>query len=231
MSIRTSISFGACLFILLYQVGHGIEHKNITYVYINLPPYENITKDHWTFQKGLGEDDKTLHGIISRSINYNSRKYCPSYKFQPHKVETYREMKKLLKVSSVEEMNNKHNISGEHFIFGPIPVSAFIYYNMHYLPEQFTFVTHFVYSQGLVELRRSSDVSLWNRVNNALSKSYLILVFLLLCALIVAAIMWVFDREWNPRAKKVSSLIFSIQPIQGVFYLRWLGLVQNYPKL
>ena len=207
----SSVYFKASMFILLYQVGCAVEPIDITYVYVNLFPYENITKNVWTFRPGSGEDDKTINGIISRVINYNTRKYCPKYRFHPHEVKTYREMKLLLKVSSVEEMNNKHNISGDHFIFSPIPVSAYIYYNMHYLPDNFTWVDGLIYSKGIVELKRADDISLPIRTIHALKKSYLILVFLFLCALIVAAIMWVFDREWNPRAKKVSSIIFVIQ--------------------
>jgi len=169
------------------------ETINITYVHVNLPPYENITKSFWQFE--LGSTKKSLNGIISRSINYISKKHCPRFKFLLKEVDSTRDLMKYLQYKTTEDL--KKELKGDHFIFGPISMNAYMYYKMQYSPKLFTWQPNFVKSQGMVTVQRIEDVNLSQRILRAIKRSGIIIIFVLLALPTMSIILWTFDRKWN----------------------------------
>ena len=102
-------------------------------------------------------------------------------------------MKHLLLPSSSNL--TQRGVDGEHFIFGPIQMNALLYYNMHYKPTLFSWQSGFGHSPGIAMIRRLRDAEITMRLLHAISKSKILLYFLAILTAIMAAIMWVCDRE------------------------------------
>ena len=179
---------------------------NITYLYVNQPPYENIINETWKFTFG-GKTSKTLFGIISRSLNFITRKHCSHFKIIPKKVSSFKMMVNCLTSDNFTVLR-QNGIDGDHFMMGPIPVSAKLYYTMHYNPERFSWLDDFATSKGLVVIRRIADVDLSKRILRAIGKSRLLLCFLAFMTGIIAAVMWLIDRSWTDEKEKALHRIF-----------------------
>ena len=195
--------------------GNDTEEINITYVYTNQPPYESITDNMWQFEC-CGNDPKKLNGIMSRILYYITRKHCPHFKFNPHRVESLQELMNLLKTKNSSAFNEL-GIAGKHFIFSPIPMSPLLYYTMHYNPRTFTWKAGFVKSPGIAVIHRLSDVDISQRIFHAVSESSAIIGLIAWLVPIVGLSTWLLDRKWNEKP--------STSPLLGIFDKMYLSIV------
>ena len=168
---------------------------DVTYLYVNQGPYEQILNETWKFVFG-GKDSKTLHGIISRSLNFIIKRHCPKYRLHPKEVSSLSTLVDFITAENYSEIR-KANISGEHFIMGPLPMHATLYYRMHYFGHLFSWQDGFAESEGIIVVRRVDDVDLSKRIFRAIGKSKLLLCFIAFLTIIIAAFMWVVDRDWK----------------------------------
>ena len=169
---------------------------NVTYFHVNIPPYEDIGNEDWLFQCcGHTYENKTLNGIISRSIHYISRKHCPQFRFQPIKVDSLDHMMDLM---WNDTRLYKQDINSDYFIFGPVPWNTKLYYKMQYFPDQISWLPGFGNSDGIVVVHRIADVDLSMRLKRAVSKTSILLWFLVFILPIVAIFLWIFDRSSQP---------------------------------
>ena len=173
---------------------------NVTYLYVNQAPYEQIVNETWKFEFG-GKDSKSLHGIISRSLNFIVKKHCPQYKLQPREVSSLGTLVNFLTGENYTKLSEA-NIKGKHFILGPLPMHATLYYRMHYFAHLFSWQDGFAESNGIIVVRRLEDVDLSKRIFRAIGKSRLLLCFVAFVTCIIAAFMWVIDRDWKNENKK-----------------------------
>ena len=187
----------------------------ITYVYLNQAPYENITNPEWKF-RCCNQTEKSINGIVSRSIHYISNKHCPHFQFTSQQAYSIRELKKYLLASSTEELQ-KVGLKGKHFIFGPLSMSAYMYYKMQYNPRLFTWQPNFAKSQGMVTVQRKANVDLTQRILRAIKKSSIIMLFLSLALPTVSVIMWVLDRNWHKPSSQ--------SPVPAIFSKMYLSIV------
>ena len=179
-----------------------------------MPPYEEIINNTWRFEC-CTEDDKPIRGVISRSINYIARKHCPHFKFHPHKVNTVRDANHLMMESKNKFDLNKKGVHGDHFIFAPISMDAYLYYAMQYNPGLVTLHT-FSESEGMITVQRRSDVDLPHRILRAIKTSSVVIIFLALALPTIAVALWVMDRQ---------NLKPNCNPIRVVFNKMYLSVV------
>ena len=168
---------------------------NVTYLYVNQAPYEQILNETWKFEFG-GEDSKSLHGIISRSLNFIVKKHCPKYSLIPKEVSSLSILVDFLTAENYTKIREA-NMTGEHFIMGPLPMQATLYYRMHYFSHIFSWQDGFAESEGIIVVRRLNDVDLSQRIFRAIGKSRLLLCFAAFVTFIIAAFMWLIDRDWK----------------------------------
>ena len=185
----------------------ALKDINVTYVHVNQKPYEFIHNSEWTFRFGTGNGNKTLEGVISRTLNYITKKHCKHYHFKPKLVPNFSTMMKYLKMNSIKDLN-ENGIEGEHFIFAPLPMSADIYYTLHYHPELFTWQEGFAKSDGLVVVRRIEDVDITRRIIRAVAKSKLLFGFMGILTFLVGTLMWLLDRSWSEYDRNFIARIF-----------------------
>ena len=172
---------------------------NVTYLYVNQLPYEQIINQTWKFVFG-GKNSKSLHGIISRSLNFIITKHCPQYRLQPKEVSSLSTLVNFMTSENYSKLRDA-NITGDHFIMGPLPMHATLYYRMHYFAHLFSWQDGFAESNGIVVVRRLDDVDLSTRILRAIGKSRLLLCFVAFLTCIIAAFMWVVDRDWRCKSK------------------------------
>ena len=191
--------FKTLLMIFAYLRASAVTSKgtvNVTYMFVNQLPYENIVNETWKFTYGSkDEQSKSLHGIISRSLNYIIGKHCPHYKLQPTQRFSLQDMLDFLMVSN-NTASGSSNQTTEHVIVGPLPMQVDLYYNMHYKPTLFSW-QKIVDSKGIILIRRLDSVDLSKRILRAIGKSKLLLCFVAFLTCIIAVFLWVFDRDWS----------------------------------
>ena len=168
---------------------------NVTYLYVNQAPYEQIVNQTWKFEYG-DKDSKSLHGIISRSLDFIVKKHCPRYNLIPRKISSLSILVDFLTAENYSKLREA-KIDGEHFIMGPLPMQTTLYHRMHYFSHLFSWQDGFAKSEGIVVVRRLDDVDLSKRIFRAIGKSKLLLCFVALVTCIMAAFMWVVDRDWK----------------------------------
>ena len=167
---------------------------NITYLYVEQYPYESIIDETWRFH--FGRENKSLQGIISRAVNLISNTHCPHFNFQPRKVENFKTLNDYLVSPDIKSLNDD-GYEGEYFMLAPVPVSVRLYYNMHYKPRLFSWLSGFADTPGVVVVRRLDDVYLLESLLMALKESTLFLYFLFGILPSVAVLMWIVDRKWK----------------------------------
>ena len=192
---------GAVFLLQLYQIVSIGGNKNstlektkqinVTYVYVRQPPYEDIINDEWKF--AFGKNNKNLQGLISKSINYIKGKHCDHFNFIPRRVPNHLVLAESLKKTHKELHDD--GIDGDHYVFGPLPMSTFLYYHMHYNPKTFHWVSGFAETPGLIVVNRLDDVCISLRLLGAINDAKLMIMFLLMLTPIVGAIMWVADHS------------------------------------
>ena len=187
---------------------------NVTYVFVNIPPYEEIINNTWRFEC-CTEDDKSIRGLISRSINYIARKHCPHFRFYPHQVDTIRDAEVLMVESINKTQLNEQGIKGEHFIFSPFSMSAYLYHKLQYNPEHVT-LHSFIESEGVVAVQRRADADLTYRILRSIKTSSVVIIFFALTLPTIAVALWVVDRQ---------DLEPSQNPIRVVFNKMYLSVV------
>ena len=207
---------------------------NVTYIHLNIPPYEEIINNTWRYEC-CGDDNKTLRGAISRSINYIARKHCPHFKFHPYKVNTIQDANHLMMESENKSELNKKGVHGDHFIFAPISMDAYLYYRMQYYPERVTLHT-FMESEGMVTVQRRSDADLTHRILRAIKTSSVVIIFFALALPTIAVALWVVDREGlrpncNPVRVVFNKMYLSVVTLTTVGYgdvvpKTWIGKVR-----
>ena len=172
---------------------HDQQPVRVTYVHVNQKPYEFIDDEEWIFN--FGYHRKSLHGIISRTMNYIIKKHCRKYELIPSLVPTYTNLSDLIRLGSIKELHD-YGLEGEHFIFAPVPMSTDLYYKLHYYPELFSWQEGFAKSEGLVTVQRIKDVDLTKRIVRAVGKAKVLFAFIGILTLIAASVMWVIDRKY-----------------------------------
>ena len=210
------------IILFVTKVAYGRPNINITYVYMNQPPYEEIINNTWQFEC-CTKDVKSLFGVISRSINYISAKHCPHFKFHPHRVDSINDVEKIMLKAENSSVLNRHGFKGEHFIFGPLSMSAHLYYKLQYNPKRVTLQTNFIESPGIITVQRRADVDLTFRILKAIKKSSVIIIFFALCLPTIAVSLWVVDRKslepsHNPFQCFFNNMYFSIVTLTTVGY-------------
>ena len=190
------------------------EIVNVTYVFVNIPPYEEIINNTWRFEC-CTDDEKPIRGVISRSINYIARKHCPYFKFQPHQVNSLREAEELIFMSENKTQLNNKGVKGEHFIFSPMSMSAYMYYKMQYNPDIMT-LHSFVESEGMITVQRLEDADLTHRILRSIKTSSVVIIFLVLALPTIAVAFWVVDRRTLDPSK---------HPVHRVFSKMYLSVV------
>ena len=191
-----------CLYLSICGTALSVtkDRINVTYMYVNLEPYEQIVNQTWKFVFGR-KGSKTLYGILSRSLNFIINKHCPQYRLQPKEVSSFVELLDFITAENYTKLREA-NISGEHFIMGPLPMHTTLYYRMHYYSHLFTWQDGFAESEGIILVRRLDDVDLSKRIIRAIKKSKPLLCFVAFVTFIIAAFMWVIDRDWKFNKEK-----------------------------
>ena len=184
------------IFIYFTSATFAIEEiLNVTYLFVNQEPYERIDNNTWKFEK-QNHGNKTLHGIISRSLNFITGKHCPKYILQPKELFSLKTLLDFILENNASKSSLHKELEGRHVILGPLPMQVRLYYDMHYQPKLFSW-QKIVESKGIVLIRRLNDVDLSRRILRAIWKSKLLLCFVAFLTCIIAVFMWVFDRDWS----------------------------------
>lgn len=185
MSYKT-LSISYYVYIILIHAHASAEKENIIFAQVN---------DSYPYaMKGWP------HGILIDVVNFTFARNCKQYRLVSEYIPTYTEMFQTIwdesgaKILEHMEWNEKDTI-----IYGPIPFNRQLIDSLKHevFQEYYTFIPNLIKSDSVAIIQRKSDIEMIKRIFQAIKRSGTLLGFLLLLVPILAATVWIFEREMS----------------------------------